>query len=55
MRSLGRSVHVLPVRPRLADGKLAFLLPLPKVLHLGVDQVTQALEVEAALRARSHE
>ena len=55
MISLGRSVHILPVRPWLTDGELAFLLPLPEVLHLGVYQVAQALEIEAALRARAHE
>lgn len=48
-------MQVLPVRPRLANGKFPLLLTLAKVLDLGVDEVAQALEVEAALRARTHE
>lgn len=50
-----RSAHVLPGRARDPDRQLAQVLPLLQVLHLCVDQIAQALEVDAALRARAHE
>jgi hypothetical protein len=46
--------HIVPIRPRRADRKLAHKLALAQVLDLGVDEVTQALEVQAAFRARTH-
>ena len=42
-------VHIVPTGCRLPDIQLAHQLPLPFILDIGVDQLSQALQVDAAL------
>ena len=43
------SVHIVPTGCRLPDIQLAHQLPLPFILDIGVDQLFQAPQVDAAL------
>src|SRR6266852_5349522 len=52
--SIRKPSHIIPIRSRRADRKLAHMLALAQVLDFGVDEVTQAFKVQAALRARTH-
>ena len=48
-------VHIVPIRFRLSNRQLAHQLSLPEILNFGVNQVSQTLEIDAALGPGSHQ
>ena len=42
-------VHIVPIMLRLSNRQLSHQLSLPEILDFGMDQLSQTLEVNAAL------